>query len=114
MYEYINADNNSSKKSSKKNKGNNQNSVKKKNNNGKNADNNINTSNSKGKVGNTNKNNPQNSNLDIRQLCFETDKEIEEFRKKLADNSINAQSVKKVKPNFSYEWIQNLPININN
>lgn len=50
----------------------------------------------------------------IKKFCFETDKEIEEFRKKLEDNSINANTVKKVKPNFSYEWIQNLPININN
>jgi hypothetical protein len=62
-----------------------------------------------------NNNNLQNFCLDsFKKFCFETDKEIEEFRKKLEDNSINANAVKKVKPNFSYEWIQNLPININN
>lgn len=64
-------------------------------------------SNSKGK-------NNLNQNDNLQQICFETDKEIEEFRKKLTNNSIYANSVKKVKPNFSFEWIQSLPININN
>lgn len=58
--------------------------------------------------------NGQNHTDNLQQICFETDKEIEEFRKKLINNSIYANSVKKVKPNFSFEWIQSLPININN
>lgn len=116
LYDYITADDNaSSKKNSKKNKGNN-NSVKKKNV----QNSNLNTSNQKTKASLNNNFTSKNNNLqnfcmdNIKKFCFETDKEVEEFRKKLEENSINANLIKKVKPNFSFEWIQNLPININN
>jgi type VI protein secretion system component VasF len=115
LCKYINGEqeeNNNKKKSGKKGKSNNAaNLAKKKNslapnqNAAVNLDNN--NSNSKSKIN-------QRQNDNIQQICFETDKEIEEFRKKLTNNSIYANSVKKVKPKFSFEWIQSLPININN
>lgn len=43
-------------------------------------------------------------------LCkaFENDNEVEEFKKKLQDDSIHAESVKKIKPFFTQEWLKDI------
>ncbi len=92
LYEYIIADDNNkqTKKQNKKNanKSNLGNSNKKK---------------EKGNMSNMNNTNSANSNS---SFALEIDREVEEFRSKIRNDTVHANSIRKLKPKFTMEWIQ--------
>lgn len=92
LVEYINSDNGKQKKNKKKKK----NLSKKKKNNIKKS---VKTS--------TSRNNTDN-NLINKTTMTDTDSEIEEFKRKIKNQSINANLVEKIKPSFSEKWLKSL------
>ena len=52
--------------------------------------------------------NEKNINLNVNNNLIDMDKEIEEFKTKIKNETIHANDVRKVKPKISKEWIQHI------
>ena len=48
------------------------------------------------------------NNYSDEQVTFENDIEVEEFKKKLQFDSIHARGIKKIKPVFTQEWLNDM------